>query len=661
MVKRNLEFGYKGVMSQIFIPIILFITIINFFYNMHNEFVFITEIICLSLAILLFTISIIKIKNKELGNLKLIGRGYFFICIISFVFLQKSQWIIEINIELMLLQILIFLGFINIIISTIIYSKNYSEKSHWVFFLVILQLILLITKNQKNIYYFISSKLGAVIMLMIGTIMFLSILKLYRIFNLEITKKLILQINYLLLASNIFVFLNILTNKDFSYFIWISILTSCYLLYNDVERTLLYNIYLKKYENLNKVKEVKKNLNKNLKNREKELKELNLLLEKSEKNYDDVLKVFSKGLLLFENDILISSNYLDIENCNNKLRLNKRKVKLNELLSKITGEVYNNKEIRDFSTEVKIEDKFGRLRDYEIYLININGNRKLLVFYDVTEIIKQREEIVKLDKKLKEKNANDEFYSNISHELRTPINVIYSALQLNDMYLKNNKMDNINKNNNIIKQNCLRLIRTINNFIDSNKLSEGFLESHFDIYNIVDIIENIILSCDSYMKYKKNNLVYDPEFEEIYFNCDKDYIERIMLNILSNSLKHGKDNGNIYVTTRIENNKIIIEVINDAETIPEDKRNVIFEKFTKVNSSFNRSSEGTGLGLYLTKGLVELHGGEISIAPGVLNGNIYKIILPFDKNIQIKENRLNKIEINEIQQKIDIEFSDIYF
>ena len=162
-------------------------------------------------------------------------------------------------------------------------------------------------------------------------------------------------------------------------------------------------------------------------------------------------------------------------------------------------------------------------------------------------------------------------------------------------------------------------------------------------------------------QYKKNNLVYDPEFEEIYFNCDKDYIERIMLNILSNSLKHGKDNGNIYVTTRIENNKIIIEVINDAETIPEDKRNVIFEKFTKVNSSFNRSSEGTGLGLYLTKGLVELHGGEISIAPGVLNGNIYKIILPFDKNIQIKENRLNKIEINEIQQKIDIEFSDIYF
>ena len=122
---------------------------------------------------------------------------------------------IEINIELMLLQILIFLGFINIIISTIIYSKNYSEKSHWVFFLVILQLILLITKNQKNIYYFISSKLGAVIMLMIGTIMFLSILKLYKIFNLEITKKLILQINYLLLASNIFVFLNILTNKTF--------------------------------------------------------------------------------------------------------------------------------------------------------------------------------------------------------------------------------------------------------------------------------------------------------------------------------------------------------------------------------------------------------------------------------------------------------------
>ena len=113
MVKRNLKYEYKGVMFQIFIPIILVITIINFFYNMHNEFIFITEVLCLLVAILLFLISIIKIKNKELESLKLIGRGYFLICILSFIFIQKSQSLTEVNIEIMLLQILIFLGFNN--------------------------------------------------------------------------------------------------------------------------------------------------------------------------------------------------------------------------------------------------------------------------------------------------------------------------------------------------------------------------------------------------------------------------------------------------------------------------------------------------------------------------------------------------------------------
>ena len=131
---------------------------------------------------------------------------------------------------------------------------------------------------------------------------------------------------------------------------------------------------------------------------------------------------------------------------------------------------------------------------------------------------------------------------------------------------------------------------------------------------------------------------------------------------MSNSLKNGKENGNIHVEVKIENNKIIIEILNDADTIPEDKRNEIFEKFTKVNTSFNRLSEGSGLGLYLTKGLVELHGGEISIHEGPLYGNLYKIVLPYNKNVNVKENYLSRdIKINKLQQKIDIEFSDIYF
>lgn len=670
MVKEKRNYEYKGLMSQIFIPIILILTILKLFYNMDNEFVFVIRILCLSIAVLIFIMSVVKVDNRDFGILKLIGIGCFFISILRFVSMEISCLATDTKVIITFTQILIYLELMNIMVSMIIYYKKYPKMVQRIIFLLLTSSIYLLVKNECtgliSLYYFFESSLGSVINLVIGLIIFLIIFALYKKYNLGKDNRWILEISLFILASNIFLFLKIYLNKDFCYFIWISMLISYFLLYNIFEKTLLDNIYSSAYESLSKAKESKKNLNKSLQRREKELKELNLLLEKSEKKYHDVVQAFSKGLLLFENDILSYSNYFEeiFYSKNNWMDCNKDKIMLNEVLSRITGEKYpEDKEIKDFSTEIKIRNELGKVRDYELYLINIYSNKKLIVFYDVTEIIKQREEIVKIEKKIKEENINDEFYSNISHELRTPINVIYSALQLNDIYLKDNKTDKINKNNNIIKQNCLRLIRTINNFIDSNKLSEGFLDSDINIYNIVDIIENVILSCDYYMKLKETKLIYDPQYEEIYLNCDKYHIERIMLNILSNSLKYGKYNGNIYVTIKVINNdKIVIEVINDAEAIPKDKRNVIFEKFTKINTSLNRPSEGSGLGLYLTKGLVELHGGEISISAGELYGNIFKIVLPYDKSIQGKNNYINNnSEINELQQKIDIEFSDIYF
>lgn len=670
MVKERIDYEYKGLMQETFGLVILILTILKFCYKMDNEFVFITRILSLSISVLIFIISVIKVNNRELGILRLIGIGCFFIAVMRFIGIEISYSTTDTQVLTIFTQVLIYLEILNIILSMIIYYKKYSEKIQWIIFLLLTPIIYLLVKyesyNLKNLNYFSKSKSGPMINLLIGLILFIIILVLYKKFKLGKKDRWIIEVSSFLVLSNISFLLNTYSNKDFSYFIWISKVISYFLLYDKFEKTLLDNAYSSADESLNKAKEIKKSLNKSLKRREKELKELNLLLEKSEKNYHDVVQAFSKGLLVFENDILIYSNYFE-EIYFNKISVSdytKGELALNEILIRITGKEYpKDKEINDFSTEVKISNKFGNIRDYEVSLINIYSDRKLLVFYDVTEIIKQREEIAKIEKKIKEENINDEFYSNISHELRTPINVIYSALQLNDIYLKNNQISKINKNNNIIKQNCLRLIRTINNFIDSNKLSEGFLDIDCNIYNIVDIIENVVLSCDYYMNLKETKLTYDPQYEEIYLNCDKNYIERIMLNILSNSLKYGKYDGNIYVTIKVEDDdKIVIEVINDAEAIPEDKRNVIFEKFTKVNTSLNRPSEGSGLGLYLTKGLIELHGGEITISAGVSYGNIFRILLPYDRDLQGRTIYLNNnVEINELQQKIDIEFSDIYF
>ncbi|WP_235829615.1 sensor histidine kinase [Clostridium nigeriense] len=657
-------------MSHIFLPAILVLIIIELIFNMTNEYIFINRVLCLSISVLIFIISIVKVKNRDLGILKYLGIGCFFIAIIRFLDIELSHFITDNNIVIAFTQIIVYFEMLNIILSMILYYKNYKERIQWIILFFIMIIISFILKDENNILsklaLIFTSRRGIIINQVVVSILFILSVVLYNNFKLQKEDRWILRISFFSLLSNTFLFISLLVNIELNFFIWISKSISYFLLYDKFEETLLSNAYSSAYESLNRAKEIKKSLNKNLKRREKELKELNLLLEKSEKKYFDVVQAFSNGILLFENDILTYSNYSENKYCNiiNELQCNDRMLNLNEILNVITGKEYSKeREVNEFSTEIRIIAESGEEKYLEILLMKIYDNRKILVFNDISEIIKQREEIVKIEKKIKEENIKDEFYSNISHELRTPINVIYSALQLNDVYLDNNQIHKINNNNNIIRQNCLRLIRTINNFIDSNKLSEGYLERDCKIYNVVDIIENIVLSCDFYMKLKNTKLTYDPQYEEIYLYCDKSHIERIMLNILSNSLKYGKDNGNIYVTTKVCNNeKIIIEVVNDAEAIPEDKRNEIFDKFTKVNTSLNRPSEGSGLGLYLTKGLVELHGGEISINAGKKYGNIFKIELPYDKNIKSSKAIVNNnIEINNFNQKIDIEFSDIYF
>ncbi|WP_195954528.1 sensor histidine kinase [Clostridium tertium] len=658
----------KGLMFNVFIPILVMLIIINIVFKMVNEYIFITRLLCFSISILIFIISIVKVNNKDLGLLKYIGVGYFYIAILRFIDLEYL-WREEIlGFPMSFIGIITYLELINIISSIVLYKKRYSPKIQNLVFIIVIPIIYIFPLRAYNGLVYLREIYNPNNQFIINQIILLILFGfiLYKYKKLDKGNKWIIYTSVLLIVSDSLITLMGILDVNLNSFIWIIKLLAYFLAYEKFEEALLSNAYSSAYESLNKVRKIETNLHKNLKRREKELKELNLLLEKSEKRYYDVVNAFSDGLLLFENDIMVHSNYYNdiYYNMPSKIVCTQSELRLNYILNKIIGIEYpDDYEINNFSAEVSIQDEYGEIKELEVSLVKIYDDKKILLFNDVTKLVKQRDEILKLEKKINDENIKDEFYSNISHELRTPINVIYSALQLNDMYLKNCEVTKINRNNNIIRQNCLRLIRTINNFIDSNKLSEGFLEINKRVYNIVDIIENVVLSCNFYMNLRETKLTFDPEYEEIYFYCDKDYIERIMLNILSNSLKYGKFKGNIYVMVRIENKKnIIIEVINDAEAIPEDKRKVIFDKFTKVNTSLNRPSEGSGLGLFLTKGLVELHNGKITINAGIKYGNIFKITFPYDNNIKGEVVLLNNnVEINELQEKIDIEFSDIYF
>ncbi|WP_297428326.1 [Fe-Fe] hydrogenase large subunit C-terminal domain-containing protein [Clostridium sp.] len=260
--------------------------------------------------------------------------------------------------------------------------------------------------------------------------------------------------------------------------------------------------------------------------------------------------------------------------------------------------------------------------------------------------------------------TRSEFFTNISHELRTPLNVIYSVLQLENTYKDNYSVDDILKYNNIIRQNCLRLIRLVNNIIDLSRIEAGFFKPLFKVENIVSEVENITLSIAAYVNNKNMNLIFDTEMEELCLNCDAHLIERIMLNLLSNSVKYGKENGTIEVNIyKPDSNHVTISVKDDGIGIPEEMQQKIFDRFQKVDTSLSRKNEGSGIGLSLVKSLVEIQGGTITCKSKRKEGAEFLITFPID----IKEQKLSADMEEHILYKkerieaVTIEFSDIYF
>ncbi|MCX8129491.1 MAG: PAS domain-containing sensor histidine kinase [Clostridia bacterium] len=261
-----------------------------------------------------------------------------------------------------------------------------------------------------------------------------------------------------------------------------------------------------------------------------------------------------------------------------------------------------------------------------------------------------------------------DFFANLSHELRTPLNIIFSTLQLFELYERNSNRAAVEKNHkkmiDVIKQNCYRLLRLVNNLIDSTKIDSGFLEMQLQSCNIVGIIEDITLSAAEYIKAKGIKLVFDTDVEEKVIECDPDKIERVMLNLLSNAIKYTGPGGAITVTVQDNEKAVVVAVKDTGIGIPEDKRGVIFERFRQADSSLTREIQGSGIGLSLVKSIVEMHNGSVWVDSELGKGSTFIVELPVgngcsnDSMLSRKYTEENRY--SEYVERMNIEFSDIY-
>ena len=255
------------------------------------------------------------------------------------------------------------------------------------------------------------------------------------------------------------------------------------------------------------------------------------------------------------------------------------------------------------------------------------------------------------------KAAQEDFILNISHDLRSPLSVILGTLQC---YKNEYNKVKIDQHMDIIKRNCYKILKLINNIIDSTRLDQNHYKINRQNIDIINLIEWDISGIDKYAKMKNISLVFDTNVEECILAVDIEAFDRIIMNLLSNAIKFSNENSSVFINAWKDDKSIIISVKDEGIGIPENEQKTIFNRY--IQSTKNKRSEynGSGIGLDLVYNLVKAHGGTIELKSTEGVGSEFCIKMPL---IEVKSNSNEKTKNMDLNSKVDIfeiEFSDIY-
>ncbi|MFW5889456.1 MAG: PAS domain-containing sensor histidine kinase [Bacillota bacterium] len=285
------------------------------------------------------------------------------------------------------------------------------------------------------------------------------------------------------------------------------------------------------------------------------------------------------------------------------------------------------------------------------------------IISDKTENLEVEEKIKIQKEEIEYNQLRTQFFANISHELKTPLNLIFSSLQLIDFHFKKGnlqeKKDKIYKYLSSIKINGYRLLRLVNNVIDITRIDVDSFNLSRGNFDIVKFFEAVVDSIDDYIQEKDRNFSYVFDIDKAVIAFDPFNIERVILNLISNAVKCTNPGDNITLKLSREAEEIIISVIDTGIGIEEENYEVIFDQFRQVDQSFKKKREGSGIGLYLVKSIVEMHGGRVKLESNLGEYTEFKIYLP-DKIIDKDTVEQESYSPASLLDKIEIEFSDIY-
>lgn len=264
------------------------------------------------------------------------------------------------------------------------------------------------------------------------------------------------------------------------------------------------------------------------------------------------------------------------------------------------------------------------------------------------ELTRVRDELTRAIEELRRAQAaRDRLFANISHEFRTPLTLIKGPI---DQLLSGATAGTEQVQYQLIRKNCERLLELVNQLLDLSRIESGQMKLRAQEMDLADLLQGVTSVFESTCQIQNIELTYLGPVEPLAGWFDRDCVTKILTNLLSNAIKFTQKGGRIVVSVskHAVSKTVEITVADSGIGIPADKLERIFDRFYQVDASQIREQEGTGIGLALTKELVELHKGNITVSSEVGKGTTFLLHLPLGSDHLGPDEFIRPLEASEL-------------
>ncbi|MHA1250233.1 MAG: sensor histidine kinase [Candidatus Helarchaeota archaeon] len=275
----------------------------------------------------------------------------------------------------------------------------------------------------------------------------------------------------------------------------------------------------------------------------------------------------------------------------------------------------------------RIYDLEKKLIGYFIKFIDISEVEKLKIFFE-----SKMEEYSKNHEELEAIHGRNEFLSNFSHELKNLLTTIIGYIDLLKKTLPEDIAEKYKDILEVIIKSSYQLEYLTSNFIFASFHDFKELKLFKRKFNFAELINECIKSLELEFKRKKQNLVFDPgHYKDLKINADYNKIRQVIINLITNAIKYTPEKGTIIINIEKLNNDIKFTITDTGIGISKKYQDKIFQKLKRIPEYKTTTTKGIGLGLYISKKLIEMHNGEIGVvSEGINKGSTFYFIIPIE-------------------------------